>query len=104
MTIIQNMEASWPKVSFRNISRFIGSITSMIPVLGPVAQRKLRYLQGIINYRNLNGVPWDNFPHFNKIKFEYNAFNELIFFKNNSVHSNKCAGCVHINLFANKFA
>ena len=55
----------------------------MLPVIGPVALRKWRFCQSVVNFRNLNNIPWDKTPHFQKIKFEKNAFAELQFFKTN---------------------
>ena len=49
----------WPHVSFRDISRFIGQITSMMPVLEDRALLRTRLLQTIVNIRNYLTCAWD---------------------------------------------
>ena len=42
----------WPHVTFRQISKIVGQIISMIPVIKGRGQLRTRYLQSIVNVRH----------------------------------------------------
>ena len=53
------MFESWPNVSFRDVSRFVGSISAMHQVLEGRGQLRSKYLQMIINLRHFHDCSWD---------------------------------------------
>ena len=51
--------SNWPNVSFRSVSKLIGMLISMYPVLCGKEQLFTRYLQTFDNIRNYNELNWD---------------------------------------------
>ena len=73
----------WPKVSFRNVSKLVGLIIAMMPVLCDFCLLHTRKLQTFVNIRNFHGYDWDCM-----IKCEFSplfqfAKNEIIFWLEN---------------------
>jgi hypothetical protein len=53
------LQMVWPAVSFREISKLVGQLMSMHPVLQGVEQLKTRKLQSIVNIKHYKGCSWD---------------------------------------------
>ena len=49
----------WPKVTFRQVSQFLGQLNSMHPVLRGQATLRSKMLQTIVNIRHFHGYSWD---------------------------------------------
>ena len=49
----------WLKLSFRDLARLVGSITSMYPVFGERSLLRARTLQSVINIRHYHDYSWD---------------------------------------------
>ena len=75
----------WPKVSFRDVAKFLGQLTSMIPVLEGKIALHSRMLQLIVNFRKFYEAYWDDkifCDEYEDILFSL-AKKELIFWENN---------------------
>ena len=78
----------WPKVTFRDVSRLLGKITSMQPVLELRGQLRTRYLQMVVNIRHFLDCSWDKMIICNGTTLFDKAVIELKFWKNNIVDLN----------------
>ena len=76
------LQSKWPDVSYRDISKFIGQIVSMLPVLEERGQLRTRYLQMIVNVRHFLDCSWDKLISYNRDLLD-RAKSELIFWKDN---------------------
>ena len=56
---LNTLKNNWPKVCYRDVSRFVGQVISMMPVLQERALLRSRYLQCIINVRHFHECSWD---------------------------------------------
>jgi len=80
---IENILRNWPEVTFREVSRLLGQINSMHPVLRGTATLRSKFLQTLVNIRHFNEFAWERnitseFPGlFDKAK------NEIHFWKDN---------------------
>jgi hypothetical protein len=86
-----NLLQNWHKVSFREVSQFLGqinSINSMHPVLQGVATLRSKFLQTFINIRHFHNLSWEkpNESDFNELFGK--GKNELVFWKENILHLN----------------
>ena len=57
---LKSVASSWPNVSFRNVSKVIGMLISMYPVLCGKEQLFSRYMQTFVNIRNYHDLSWDS--------------------------------------------
>jgi hypothetical protein len=78
---VENLLTEWPNVTFREVSRVLGQLNSMYPVLEGLAMLRAKNLQTIVNIRHFKELSWDRkivsdyLPLFDKAK------QELIFWK-----------------------
>ena len=79
---ISKLKNSWHLVSLRDISKFLGQISSMHPVFEYRGQLRTRFLQMIVNYRHLYNFHWDkNICSKDDVLFD-KAYSELKFWDN----------------------
>ena len=79
---IELLMSKWPQVSYRDISKFVGQIVSMLPVLEGRGQLRSRYLQMIVNVRHYLECSWDKIIS-NNPNLLSRAIRELIFWQKN---------------------
>jgi len=60
LTKIDELNEKWPKVSFREISQFLGQINSMHPVMQGSCTLRSKMLQTFVNTRHFCDLPWDD--------------------------------------------
>jgi len=73
--------AHWPDVTYRTVSRVVGRLNSMKPVLKGTEQLKTKMLQTFINIRNFQNLNWDDKIHSNYDPLYQLGLHELIFWQ-----------------------
>ena len=79
---------SWPVVTYRDVSRLVGRLNSMYPVLDGKEQLHSRFLQTLINNRHYNNYPWDDYIVLSFHGLFELAREELIFWNKNLEREN----------------
>lgn len=80
---LQFLLNSWPNVTYRDVSKIVGRLNSMHPVLDGKEQLYSRFLQTCINIRHFNNYPWDKVIELSFAKLFDLAKDELLFWKSN---------------------
>ena len=80
---INNLKNCLPIVTARKVALVVGSLISMIFVLGEKALLYSRYMQNIINYRDFEDLSWDDKININHVVSGSQVLKELEFIENN---------------------
>lgn len=88
LSLAQNYLDRWPNLSYRNISKIVGMLTSMGPVFQGLEQLRSRYLQGIINVKHFKELSWDETISSQSIVLFQIAKNEIKFWLENLMKYN----------------
>ena len=78
-----NLKRHWPFVTAREIAACVGSIVSMRTVLLDDSLFYTRFLQHIVNFRNLNEIPWNKIFNVTIVPMHEKALQELHFLLEN---------------------
>ena len=73
----------WPRVTYRTVSKIVGTVNSMAPVFNGKEQLKSRFLQSIINIRHSKNYKWDDNIRTNISDIIHTAHSELLFWLHN---------------------
>ena len=85
---LQFLISTWPNVSFRDVSKFVGQISSMLPVFEKRGQLRTRFLQMVINTRHFFDCSWEKTIFSDNNKLFSKAEEELTFWITHLVHLN----------------
>jgi len=79
LTTLCQLKEEWPTVTFRQVSRCVGKLTSMLPVLGGTVLMKTKMMQTVVNIRNFKNLSWDNNVQFDYKPLRTEVSNEIEF-------------------------
>ena len=80
---LSEFEKGLPIVTARRAASIVGSVISMMLVLGEKGLLFTRYLQNVINFRNWEEISWDSRIHIYNLDFGHKAVEEVKFLKEN---------------------
>ena len=73
------LDNNFPVISARKVALVVGSLVSMILVLGTKVLLYSRYLQTVINYREWEGLTWDAPINIDSLDIAQEVRKEVIF-------------------------
>jgi hypothetical protein len=71
--------AAWPKVTYRDVARFVGRVVSMAPVFQGLVTIRMKMCQTFVNIRNYRNESWDVNIHSNYGPLYAEALAEICF-------------------------
>ena len=72
---------NWPRVTYRDIAKFLGQLNSMHPVLAGMATLRSKMVQTFVNIRHFHNYDWNAYISAESSRLFEKAFNELNFWK-----------------------
>ena len=80
---LQNAVKNWPKLTIRSVSKILGKLNSMHPVLEGKEQIHSRMLQTFVNIRHYENLSWDNIISSSYEPLFHYAKSEILFWIEN---------------------
>ncbi len=81
LSSIDDIKKSWPKITFRDLSRTIGKIVSMQPVFQGITQIRTKMLQTFLAIRGYKNLSWDDIISADFAPLFTKAYQELGFWQ-----------------------